>query len=462
MKVMKFGAVSVSDTAHLDDLLTIVHAHQSDQLILVCTSVAGITDALINAARGAARGDEAAIDTVRRELWGRHRALAERLLTDEWERETLFREWAELLKVFDRVTRSIATLGERSLRGTDAVAALGERFIAHLVAVLLRQSGIAAQMVDATDLIVTDDSFGAARPLYAESIERTRKRLRPLVQAGIVPVVTGYIGATREGVVTTLGRGGGDYTAALIGAAMDAEEVWIWTDVDGILTADPKIVAAARTLPELSYAEANDIALFGAEVLHPRTLAPLAQKGIVLRICNALRPDHPGTYIHDTPQPPVRIARAIISARAMSVLTLATTGETWTHDLAARALLRLDEAGIEIMSFTRSFNEQSLTMVVRASDAAFASECLAATFERERAAGIIRDVAVVSPVALVAIISAADSESLSPRVLAALGRSRAHVISFAQATVSFHVTFTLPEAEVDEVVRVLHHDLGLA
>src|SRR5262249_20368541 len=155
-----------------------------------------------------------------------------------------------------RFTRSIATLGEHSPRSIDTVAALGERFATHLVATALRQAGVSARTVDATELIVTDNHYGAAWPYPEESSERIRTRLRSLMQARTVPVISGYIGATREGIVTTLGRGGGDYSATLIGAALGAEEVIIWTDVDGILTADPKIVPEARTLPELSYAEA--------------------------------------------------------------------------------------------------------------------------------------------------------------------------------------------------------------
>ena len=469
MDVMKFGAVSVSEPARLRDLVRIVKtAHkQNGPLVVVCTALAGVTDALISAARGAAVGDEAAVEAARRELWGRHRALAEKVVSDAWEREALYREWAELLKTFDRITRSIATLGEHSPRSIDAVAALGERFAAHLVAAALRQSGVAAQMIDAAELIVTDDHFGAARPLLEESFPRIRARFDPLARAGIVPVVTGYIGATRDGVVTTLGRGGGDYTAALIGAALAAEEVCIWTDVEGILTADPKIVPEARTLAELSYVEAAEIATFGAEVLHPRTIAPVAERGIPLRIRNALRPDHPGTRIVAHPQPTAHTARAIISARGLSLITLAATNDSaggtgWTPELAARALARLAEAGVEILTFAQSFSERSLTLAVRASDASFARACLAATFERERAAGALREIALTSPVALVAVISAPNGDGLAPRTLAALGRAGAHVLALAQGTASYHISFILPEAEVDDVVRALHRDLGLA
>src|SRR5262249_47603642 len=209
----------------------------------------------------------------------------------------------------------------------------GERFGNHRVGAELRQTGVSARTVDATDLIVTDNNYGSAWPFPKESSERIRTRLSPLMQARIVPVITGYIGATREGIVTTLGRGGGDYSATLIGAALGAEEVSIWTDVDGILTADPKIVPQARTLPELSYAEAAEIATFGPEILHPRTLTPVAEKNITLRIRNVLRPDQPGTRVVANPQPTAHAAHTIISARGLSLLSVATTlgsGAGWS------------------------------------------------------------------------------------------------------------------------------------
>src|SRR3954471_20325586 len=375
MDVMKFGAVSVGDATRLREMARLVkEAHAEGRaLVVVCAALGGITDKLISAARAAATGQEAVVDEARRELWGRHRALAEKLAADEWEREALYREWADLLKIFDRFTRSIATLGEHSPRSIDTVAALGERFATHLVATALRQAGVSARAVDASELIVTDNHYGAALPFPAESSERIRARLSPLLQSRIVPVITGYIGATRDRIVTTLGRGGGDYSATLIGAALGADQVSIWTDVDGILTADPKIVPEARTLAELSYMEAAEIATFGAEVLHPRTLAPVAEQGIPLHIRNVLRPDRPGTQVVSSPQPTTHAARAIISARGLSLLgvaaTTTTTGIGWTPDLAARALARLAEAGVELLTFAQSFSERSLTLAVRATDA---------------------------------------------------------------------------------------------
>ena len=253
---MKFGAAALGNAGQLHELVQAVRVStkSGEQVVVVCSALPGITDALIRSVRAAADGNDSQTELTRRELWTRHRVLAERLVSDDWEREALFRQWAELLKVYDRYTRAIATLGELPARSVDMIAALGERFIALLVAVVLRKGGVAAQVVEATELIVTDASFGHARPDHQQTYARTRNRLQAILKARIVPVVAGYIGATADGIVTTLGRGGGDYTAALIAAALEAKAVYLWTDVDGIMTADPKLVPEARTLTDISYA----------------------------------------------------------------------------------------------------------------------------------------------------------------------------------------------------------------
>lgn len=462
MQVMKFGSVSVSDAARLRDVAMIVKSEARGPVVVVCTALADMTDTLIGAARAAVSGSEAPIDAARRELWGRHRALAERLVVDDWEREALYREWAELLKVFDRVTRALATLGEPSPRGIDAVAALGERFIAHLFAVVLREAGVAARVVDAGDLIITDEHFGAARPQVIESIERVRTRLRPLLQSGITPVITGYIGATRQRVVTTLGRGGGDYTAALIGAAMEASEVCLWTDVDGILTADPKLVADARTLSELSYHEAGLITTFGAEVLHPRTLLPLRDSAIALRIRSVFHLGRAGTRIVAQPSPTSRPARTIISTPGLSLLRVtATRDEDWSPELPALALGRLVEIGVDILTSAPSFTERSLLLAVRASDTAFVTASLGQPHGQRLEQGALRAVPEAR-VGLLTLISTGGGDDLLPRTLTSLGRIGAHVLAMACDPQAAHISLVLPEDELQRAVRALHADMGLA
>jgi aspartate kinase len=316
-------------------------------------------------------------------------------------------------------------------------------------------------MIDATELIVTDAHFGVARPYLDESFARINERLLPMLQAGIIPVVTGYTGATRTGIVTTLGRGGGDYTAALIGAAVNADEVCLWTDVDGILTADPKIVPHAVPLPELSYLEAAEMAtLSGSEILHLRTLMPLASRGIPLRIANVHAPTLPGTLVTAAPTPS-HATGAIISTRGLALIAASTSAlptleDIWTADLAASVPAQLSHAGIETLLAHQSELDRTLMVLVRQPDATYTKEIFEIAFTNGYA------VTVHSPVALVSVISATHGPALTPRAMYALGMAHINQIASSRSLHGSYVSFVLPDAQVEAAVRMLHHELGFA
>ena len=461
MKVLKFGAAAFAEVDQVQYTVRIIREmhRETPGLVVVCTALPGITDALLRAARASAHGGEAETDFARRELWHRHRQIAERYVTDAWEREMLYQKLAEQLKILDRMTRAMTTLGEHSARGIDAIASLGERFAAHLVAVVLRQSGVAAQMLDAADLVVTDDRFGAARAHVDDSMLRIRERLLPMLQAGIVPVITGYTGATRQGAQTTLGRGGGDYSAALIGAAIDADEVYLWTDVDGVLTADPKIIPTATSLPVLSYAEAAEIAtLSGSEILHLRTLMPLVIKKIPLRIVNVLSPSLPGTYVTADSHTDTNWG-AIISTRNLSMVTatasaLPAVHDVWTPEHAADVTRMLANEGIEVLIAHQSELDRTLMVLVRQPDSGYAEEI----FQAEFSEGF--QLTHIHSVALISVISPALGGTLAPTAVHALGRAQVHLLMTSRSVHGAYVSFVLPDDEVDVAVRTLHDDLG--
>ena len=301
MIIHKFGGTSVGNAQRFANVADIVLEHQdsggtaSGDVVVVVSAMSGVTNALIAGARAAAEGQDPVYRGIKADLLNRHLDVVEILLHRSAERLEVGGLVEDRLHDLERLYRSIAVLGELTIRGRDTVASLGEQLSANILAAVLRERGARAQAISATDLIVTDDNFGAAIPLMGQTRQRMQERVKPLVERGVIPVITGYIAATEQGVTTTLGRGGSDYTAAILGAGLDADEVWIWSDVDGILTADPNIVPHAHTLMELSYTEASDLAYFGADVLHPRTIRPVTESGIPLRIVNSLNPTHPGT-----------------------------------------------------------------------------------------------------------------------------------------------------------------------
>jgi aspartate kinase len=357
----------------------------------------------------------------------------------------------------ERLYRSIAVLGEVTVRGLDTVASFGEQLSASILAAILRSRGVRAQAVSAAGLIVTDDHFGTAAPLMAQTSERLRQRIGPLVERGVVPIVTGFIGATETGIPTTLGRGGGDYTAAILGAGLEAAEVWIWSDVDGILTADPNIVRHARTLTELSYREAANLAYFGADVLHPKTIRPVIESGIPLRILNTFNPAHPGTLIVAQPDPAREQLPAIISTTGLAMIAIGTEDDSWTLQMAARALQHLSEAGIDVLMFSQSFSEHSLNLVVRQDDQGHCVNLLNRQMSNGCKLGTSEKVATISVVG----VPGWNEAGIVSHAFGALGEHGTRVIAVAQAATEYSVSFCIPEDQVADTVCFLHKELGL-
>jgi aspartate kinase len=465
MLVMKFGGTSVGDAIRFASVSRIIQdvRVKDERMVVVVSAMSGVTNSLIKAARAAAEGNEATYRRIGEKLLAHHRDPCGALIAHEGERRDACWFIEDRLRDLEHFCRSLSVLRELTVRGQDAVSSIGEKLSAYILAALLRTQGTRAQAIDATDLIVTDDNFGAAHPLMKETRERVRENILPLLEQGIVPVITGYIGATAEGVITTLGRGGSDYTAAILGASLDAEEVWIWTDVDGILTADPNIVSEARPLRNLSYVEAAELAYFGADVLHPKTIKPLEERGIPLRIVNSFNPTDPGTLITKKPQRSLRSVQAIISTKGLSLIGVAGDGDAWTPEVAARALSRLAREGVDVLMFTQSFSERQLNLLVRQGDMDHGLKALRREFQGELEGGAIAQLDIQYPVATISVVGGPGEDGLSivPKTFTALGKHRTKVISIAQASSEYNVSFVVTEDQVNSTVRFIHEELGL-
>jgi aspartate kinase len=294
MRVLKFGGTSVADAAAYERAVQIVREHTSAPVVVVVSAMSGITDALISANR----------EVINKQLQ-RHCEVGESLELDFVE---------ECRSMIEAAKREIATLldaGMAEIKIRDAIAAYGETLSARLFTMILEQLGIPASYVDARRCIVTDDHHGNANPLVGEVTARTRAVLDPLLETKRVAVLGGFIGATLDGVTTTLGRGSSDYSATLIGAALHADEIQIWTDVDGVLTADPKLVPGTRTVPIISYDEAAQLAVLGARVMHPRMIEPVLARRIPVSIRNSRAPEREGTLISAVSEPSAGVVKAI-------------------------------------------------------------------------------------------------------------------------------------------------------
>jgi aspartokinase/homoserine dehydrogenase 1 len=469
MIVHKFGGTSVGDAQRFASAADIVieHHNKTDgaaagETVVVVSAMSGVTNRMIAGARAAAEGKDTVYREIKAGLLSRHLDVVETLLNHSPERLEVGGLVEDRLHELERLYRSIAVLGELTVRGRDVVASFGEQLSVSILAAVLRERGVRAQAVSATQLIVTDDSFGAAMPLMDQTRQRLQQRVKPLVERGAIPVIAGYIGATEEGVTTTLERGGSDYSAAIVGAGLDADEVWIWSDVDGILTADPNIVPQARTLTELSYTEAADLAYFGADVLHPKTIRPVTESGIPLRIVNSFNPTHPGTLIVETPSPDRELLPAIISTTGLSLIAVGSRDDTWALQMAARALQRLSEARLDVLMFSQSFSEHSLNLVVREQDQAHCLKVLAREFEDGKP-GSVFDLGTKERVATISVVGVPgwNETGILSHAFSALGKHSTRVIAVAQAATEYSVSFCIPEDQVVDTVRFLHRELGL-
>src|SRR6266849_7614008 len=283
--VMKFGGSLTADARHISRVAQVITAESLawPRMVVVISAMAGATDMLMRAADQAAARDVAGYRRLVARLRADHLVVIEALFEGEAQRRDLTARIDRLL--FDVLNNCDSVMARREAlpRDRDAILAAGERMMLHILAALVRQEGLNTALIDAASLIVTDDRHLSANPLIDIIDERVEQVIRPLLDAGVVPLVTGFIGVTRTGATTTLGRGGSDYTATILAASLHADEVWVWTNVDGVMSADPALVPGSRVIPVLSYSEIGELSYFGAHVLHPRAVEPLLPEGIPLR-----------------------------------------------------------------------------------------------------------------------------------------------------------------------------------
>lgn len=464
LRVMKFGGTSVGDAAAIAKVVEIIRAASRHcDVVVVVSAMSGVTNQLLEAATAAERGDRRRVAEIFDELRKRHASTASALIRSTAERERLARHMHEVFQEGDRLCQGTILLHELTLRARDSISSLGERLSAPLIAAALAGSGVPSESVESSHLIVTNSNHGAADPWMDLTMERCESRLRPLLQQGVVPVVTGFIGATAEGVLTTLGRGGSDYSASIVGAALGSDEIIIWTDVDGMLTADPCIVPGACTIPEISYREAAELAYFGAKVLHPKTLRAITQSGIPVWIRNTFAPDRPGTKITPGGSPRSRGVKAVTAAGDVALITVGGKGIIGIPDVLGRAFAATAMARANILVISHSSSQNDICLVVSASDA----QRTALALRREFALDLEREeeehITIDENVKIVTVVGR-DMRGISGivgRVFGALGRQNVNVIAIAQGTSDCNLSFVVAQKDVQTALVAIHREFRL-
>lgn len=458
---MKFGGTSVGTAQAMKQAAEIVCQARADwpNLIVVTSALAGVTNLLLESATRAAGGDRAFVAQAGEKLHAMHRNILRDLIPSEKRRAALQTECDALLAEFNLLCQAITVLGEASPRALDAIASLGERLSVRLLAAVIEAAGVPAQWVEATSLIRTDASFQNAHPDMEITTQQCRQVLIPILQAGQVPVVTGFIGATASGATTTLGRGGSDYSAAILGAALDADDVWIWTDVDGVMTADPRLVPEARTLPALTYREMAELAYFGAKVLHPKTILPVLERGIGLRICNTFNPQHPGTrLVKDSTNNGMGIIKAVTAIRKQRLITIEGRGMIGVPGVAARTFQAVASTGTSVPLISQASSEQSICFAVPEDAAARVVRALEETFARELAVRDIDRIWATEETAIVTVVGERmiHTPGVAGQVFSALGEKGINVVAIAQGSSEVSISLVVAASDMEAAVRSIH------
>jgi len=461
---MKFGGTSVGNAECLQRAAEIVaQAAREGSVVAVVSAMGGVTNRLMEAAQVSTSGDMRAAVEVSEILWKQHHEAIEILVGNEERREQLVLELKEILDEVASLCRGTALLRELTPRTLDAISSAGERLSARLLASALLELGLEAVAVEATELIVTDNHSGRAEPLMAETRVRAGARLAPLLLEGSVPVVTGFIGATLDGKLTTLGRGGSDYSATILGAALDAKEIIIWTDVDGVLTADPRLVADARTLQEISYNEAAELAYFGAKVLHPKTLRPISETGIPVWIRNSFLPERDGTKITAVGHPTRRGVKAITAMSNVTLITVGGRGIVGLPGVAAKTFTAVASAQANVLLISQSSSGNDICFIIDSGDAARTVSELRAAFASDLAHKEVEHITVNADIAIVAVVGERmrGTPGIAGRAFSALGRRSINIIAIAQGSSEYNVSLVVEAGLMPEVVKALHSEFGL-
>ena len=463
LRVMKFGGTSVGDAPCIERVVAIVRAatRESD-VVVVVSAMSGVTNKLVEAASQAEAGNRESVAAIFEELRQRHETAANVLISSPEKLQTIVQTIQARLQEGARLCEDAIQRRDVSAQVRDAIAGLGERLSAPLVAAALARRGVLCEAIEATELVVTDSRHGAAEPFMDLTRERCEARLRPLLLQGIVAVVTGFIGATVEGVPTTLGRNSSDFSGTIMGAALDADEVILWTDVDGILTADPRLVPGASSILEMSYREASDLADLGAKVLHPKTMHALMLQGIPLAIRNTFAPERPGTKITSDGSSSGVGVRALTGSNDAALITVRATKVSDTPNVLRRALATIAGVPAELrLAPQYSTAQDEISLVVPSALAATTLHALRKEFTSDLAGGIIRALALESDVALVTVIGEKlfGAGGLVGRVLHALACESISVLARSQGSSRSSFTFVVAQRDMKAALIAAHRQL---
>jgi bifunctional aspartokinase / homoserine dehydrogenase 1 len=465
MVVVKFGGTSVGAVPQIDRAARIIQSMRDSKPVVILSAMGGVTDLLLQAGEAAVSGQVQARDDKLWEIRSRHDQAINELFKDrsvavalqDIER-TL---WEEIQKVFT----GVSLLREMSTRSRDLISSFGERLIVPIFSRYLMQLGLEAEPVDARELIITSEESEFMLVDFDETRKRCQK-LSKMSKSNVIPVVTGFICSTPAGVTTTLGRGGSDYSASIIGAGIKAEEIQIWTDVNGVMTADPRIVPEARVLDRVSYKEAAEMSYFGAKVLHPKTIMPAVDENIPIRIKNTFAPDMPGTLISaETPAHQYGV-KTVASITSLMLVSVEGRGMIGVPGVAGRVFTTTARNRISVLMFSQGSSEQHISIVVSKQDGENTVKALRREFESEIERRRIDRVAAISDIAIIALVGEGIKgvPGVAARAFGVLGSANINIQMIAQGSSELNLSIVVRQKDAPRAVQLIHEafELGTA
>ncbi len=462
MIVMKFGGSSVGSVERIRMVASLVSNFQNAQPVVILSAMGGVTDGLIDIGERAVRGRSSDVGERVSALREMHDDAVSELIVAPDRRKALNAELEPIWKEIQNVFTGVLLLRERSPRSRELISSFGERLVVPVFSTLLQQAGVPAEAFDARGLIVTKEEADFALVDFVE----TKKKCQTLTDAlrmGTVPVVTGYICSTPDGITTTLGRGGSDYSASVLGFALDADEIQIWTDVDGVMTADPRIVPGARVLSQISYKEAAEMSYFGAKGLHPKTIMPAADLGIPIRIKNTFDPSKEGTLVSkETPESHQGV-KTVASIVGVSLVSVEGRGMIGVPGTAQRVFGSIAQQKINVLMFSQGSSEQHISMVVTRVEAESTVRALEREFRAEIEKRQVDRITAISDIAIIALVGEGmkSIRGIAARTFGVLGEADMNILMIAQGSSELNLSFVVEGKDAHQAVRLIHDGFEL-
>jgi len=459
--VMKFGGTSVGNGKRISQVARILKKYhdEGNQIVVVTSALSGVTDKLLeNAFSASTKGKVSLIKKFRTELSKKHHEAVKDAIDEPKVAKEVLQILDHLIEDLEKALIGICYLGELTPRSIDYICSYGERLAAPIVSGAIRSLGIASTEYTGGEIgIITSSDYGNARPLE-KTYELVKNRLESILGSQVI-VITGFIGENENGIITTLGRSGSDFTASILGASLKADEIWLWKEVNGIMTTDPRIIPEAKTIPQISYSEAMELSYFGANVLHPRTIAPAMREHIPVRVKNTFDPEFPGTLVVAEKFQCKHVVKAVSLIKNVNLINISGAEMAGAVGTVARLFTALAKVGVNVVMISQGSSESNISFVVSEAHAESALKALHAEFNRE----IVKEINLDENVCVVAVVGAgmAGTPGVAKRVFGALGNSMINIIMISQGSSQYNISFVVREEDAFAAVRILHEEFEL-